>query len=109
MHVSWRIITDTNSEKSAGRVLARFADEISEEIENVMIEEHHDGGHVIQFGISLKSTSWSDAVVESIEYGQRVGYGWNLGGSVRDDPDAFCSKFRVVGITSASWHLSKPE
>jgi hypothetical protein len=44
-------------------------------------------------------------VVELIELGQRVGYGWILSGDILGDPSGWSNKPRVSGVKPIEWLL----
>ena len=73
------------------------------------IDKHHEKGYVVRFRIPLSSDSWIDSVFESIEIGQRVGFGWQLGGSILEESEAWSTKFNVSGVAQAHWLLTKTE
>ena len=107
MNSNWTVRVDAKSEGAARRTIAKFESEVGVQFADLRVEEHHEGGHIVYFLVPVSAAEWKEAVFETLEIAQRIGYGWSLLGSVLDEPEGFCAKFRVSGVQSASWHLTR--
>lgn len=104
----WTIWVDATTERKALTLLGRFSREIGREPRDVTVSPYEKtGGHKITFAVPLANESWNDAVVELIDLGQRIGYEWQLAGSVLDDAEGRSQKSRVSGIEVLRWNLRK--
>jgi hypothetical protein len=103
----WRIWVNATTKDKALILLNRIAAEIGRVPLVAVASCSEDGGHRITFQVPLESKSWNDAVVELIALGERVGYAWQLMGSILDDPEGRSYKSRVSGVLAIQWSLRK--
>ncbi|MEM6332421.1 MAG: hypothetical protein AAF823_03675 [Planctomycetota bacterium] len=109
MQSKWRLICNTKNETSTRKVVSWIAKEAGARLTNLEIATYHKGGHTVSFAIDHSDMAWNDFVIEVIELGQRVAYGWLLTGSVNDDLDGSSSQPRVSGVEAIFWHLSRED
>ena len=106
MHLVWKIWVDAKTEKKSLRLCARIRERMGREASDMRVEPYpKTGGFVVGFVVGLESTRWNDAVVEAIALGQRVGYGWVIAGSVRDEPSGCSDRVSISGVQSMEWSL----
>jgi hypothetical protein len=108
MTSEWTIWVDATTEEKALVLLNRVASEMDREPRNAFVAACDEtGGHKGTFSIDISALSWNDAVVEVIDLGQRVGYDWQLLGSILDDAEAISGKTRLSGVKFIQWGLQR--
>jgi hypothetical protein len=110
----WRVFIESDRELGARRVLESVVATLDVESISVTLEAHLKSGHVARFRVEHRPASWSETVVEVIALAQRLGRGWQLLGSVQDDPSGWLAVERsgdcsVSGVSAAEWHLARGE
>lgn len=110
MRSLWKAWIEAKSEEKALRVFDDLRQALGREVLDPRLEPYPKiDGFVVTFWAELESRSWNDSVVELIELGQRVGYGWILRGDIRVDPDGWSNEPSVPGVRSIQWiHGSPP-
>jgi hypothetical protein len=104
----WTMWVDATTEKKALLLLNRLAAEMERESIDASIRlNEKTGGYEVRFAVPLQHASWNDAVVELIDLGQRVGYEWELRGSILDDAEAASGRPRISGVQAIQWNLRK--
>jgi hypothetical protein len=113
-HSHWRVFIESDREHGARRVLENVVAALGVEATDITLEPHHKGGHVAVFQVKHPPASWAETVVAAIALAQRLGRGWQLLGSIEDDPEGWLAVERsgdcsVSGVTAAWWHLASRE
>lgn len=102
----WKIWVDARTETKARVLLSRVLKKMRCTAEVRWIEPYPKiNGFVVCFSISIESQRWNDAVVETIELGQRFAHGWGLGGGIYQDPEACSNRTSISGVVMAEWQL----
>jgi len=106
----WRMWVDAKTEEKSLKLCDRLLDRMKKDASEKRVEPYpKTGGFVVSFATELKSERWNDAVVEAMALGQRVGYGWQLIGSVLDGPGGWSNRTTVSGVKSIAWTLARDE
>jgi hypothetical protein len=101
---------DARTEEKALKLCYRLLAQMRKDAPEKKVDPYpKTGGFVVSFATNLEQGRWSDAVVEAIALGQRVGYGWILSGSIEDDPSGWSNDAKVSGIVSIQWQLMRDE
>ncbi len=109
MRSLWKVWVDAKTTSKAHRVVARVYRNLGGDVSNQCIEPYSKiGGFVVSFEMDHADSTWNDCVIEVIELGQRVGYGWVFAGDVRQDPSGWSNKSNVSGVTAIEWILIRP-
>jgi hypothetical protein len=109
MRSLWKFWTDARTEAKALRVFERVQRALGREVLDLCVEPYPKiGGFVVTFWVELESQAWNDSVVELIELGQRVGYGWILSGRVLAEPEGWSNESSVSGVKSIQWIHGSP-
>lgn len=102
----WKLWVEAKSEDKALRLFERVRHVLGREAVDQGVEPYPEiRGFLVVFKVELESEAWNDCVVELIELGQRVGYGWILSGEVLSDPSSWSDKPRVSGVKAFEWIL----
>ena len=107
--VSWKFFCDSKSEKATRNVLKRIKEKLQVEVFGEIIKPYHKKGHYILFKTTSQEDSWKHFVFETIEIAQRVGYAWDLSGSVLDSLDGWSHRGQVSGAYAIGWNIFKEE
>jgi hypothetical protein len=106
MRSLWKIWVEAKSEEKALRVSERVRRTLGRDVVDQSIEpDPKTTGFLVAFAVELGSAAWNDCVVELIELGQRVGYGWILTGDILSDPSGWSNEPGVSGVKSIEWIL----
>lgn len=100
MNINWKIFTDTTTEDKTKKVFLRFVEKASGEYADLKIESYHKGGFVCSFTMPLVTTSWPDAILETLLKAQMVGRGWTISGDIDKELDAWSNETAMPGIRS---------
>ena len=109
MKSKWKLFLDEKSEKRSEKILDKVSSLLGRDIRKEKVKKSpQTGGYVVMFEVKMESSRWNDAVVEVIELGQRIGEGWTLNGSVKQDLQGWSNRpSGAAGIISISWILSE--
>ncbi len=110
----WKLIFDSEKKESARKVLNQCLKLLPRPAMDITLDLYHKGGHQAHFYFYHdEKKEWANAVLEVIDFGQRLGNSWSLAGSVLDDVSGVLSKdishTRIVvsGLVWANWTLNK--
>ena len=110
----WKLIFDANKEASARKLLNQCVSLIERPPLEFNIEPYHKGGYSASLSFShYEKKDWSHAVLEVIDFGQRLGGSWVILGDIKTDPSGVLdgsdsnNHIRVPGLTWANWELIK--
>ncbi|HEY2292896.1 MAG TPA: hypothetical protein VGM86_19510 [Thermoanaerobaculia bacterium] len=107
----WKIWVNARTEAKARILLSRVLKKMHCTAEVRWIEPYPKiDGFVVCFSIPVESQRWNDAIVETIERGQRFAHGWDLDGSIYENPEAASNRTSISGVVMAEWRLlSEPQ
>lgn len=89
----WKLHLDTSSEDSAKKVVNRCVKAIGRPPLDLKIEKYAKGGFMVVFELfHNENNSWSELVIEVIEFSQRLGGGWRLLGNITNELNGVLSK-----------------
>ena len=110
----WKLIFESEKKESARKVLNQCLKLLPQPAMDITLESYHKGGHEAQFYFYHdEKKEWANAVLEVIDFGQRLGNSWSLVGSILDDASGVLSKeipnTRIIasGLIWANWTLTK--
>jgi len=108
---TWKLHLDSSSEESAKKIVNRCIGAFDHPPIESSIEKYSKGGYMatLEFFHNDKY-SWSEVVVEVIEFGQRLGSGWSMFGNINNESNAVLSKnasnhISISGLQWAEWQV----
>ena len=107
MNSHWKIFTNAEDFKKAGKVLKWVLDQIGSEYDLPNIEEYHKGGFVCSFKIEEVSTEWERVVFSTIEKAQLIGRSWSLNGDIDSELDLWSSESTISGVSNMQVSICK--
>lgn len=103
---------DSSSEDATKKLINRCIEKLDRPPIESSITKHSKEGYLatLEF-FHNDSCSWSDVVVEVIDFGQRLGSGWKLFGNISSELNAVLSKdiadhISVSGLQWVELHIS---
>ncbi|BBM02429.1 hypothetical protein [Microbulbifer sp. GL-2] len=102
----WKLHLDSSSEDSARKIVNRCIKAFGCPPSESTIEKYSKGGYMATLDLLHNDKySWSEVVVEVIEFGQRLGGGWSMLGNISSESNAVLSKSvgNHIGISGLQW------
>ena len=102
----WKLHLDSSSEEAAKKVLNRCIKAIERPPMDLEIEKYPKGGFMATFELfHRENISWSELVLEVIEFSQKLGGGWSLLGNIKSELNGVLSKSvgNHVDISGLYW------
>ena len=102
----WKLHLDSSSEDSARKIVNRCIKAFERPPVESSIEKYSKGGYMATLEFFHNDQySWSEVVVEVIEFGQKLGSGWCMLGNIRCESNAVLSKSvgNHIGISGLQW------
>jgi hypothetical protein len=112
---SWKLHLDSSSEESAKKIVNRCIKAIDRPPIESSIKKYSKGGYMATMEFFHNDNyTWSEVVVEVIEFGQRLGTGWSLLGHISNESNAVLSKnignhISISGLQWAEWQISNDQ
>jgi hypothetical protein len=95
----WKIFSDARTAQAARRVGNRVLQALDLAEQPLTIAPYpKTGGHTIEFEAQTTSSSWPDLIVSVLEQAQRIGHGWMLSGSIREQLGILTNRSSISGV-----------
>ena len=89
----WKLHLDSSSEETAKKIVNRCIKAFDRPPIESDIKKYSKGGYMVALEFYHNDQcSWSEVILEVIEFGQRLGSGWSLLGNIGNESNAVLSK-----------------